>query len=354
MSQSVWGFRARGKSMKAVGLTRYLAATDPNAFLDVELPEPTPGDQDLLVSVQAVSVNPVDTKVRTSGRREEQTPRVLGWDAAGIVKATGNRVTAFTPGDHVYYAGDITRSGSNAQLHCVDARIAGHKPKSLSFAEAAALPLASITAWEALFDRLQINIEGADAGKSILIVGGAGGVGSIAIQLARQVAGLEVVATASRDETRAWVRSLGANEVINHREALDKAIKAAGLAPPDFILCLNDTAGHWLSMTRVLATFGRICSVVETDEPLDLMPLKRKCGSFSWESMFTRSMLQTSDMVEQHHLLNKVAALVDQKRVVSTANRRLSPISADTIRQAHMDIERGDTIGKIVIEGWTP
>jgi len=338
--------------MKAVGLTHYLPAINPDAFIDTELPEPTPGDNDLLVSVQAVSVNPVDTKVRAPRDAVEQTPRVLGWDAAGIVKAIGPAVTEFAPGDHVYYAGDITRPGCNSELHCVDARIAGRMPGSASFAEAAALPLAAITAWEALFERLRISPEGEHAGRSILIVGAAGGVGSIAIQLARQIAGLQVIATASRDQTSAWVRALGAHEVIDHREPLDKALKAAGIKPVDYILCLHDTGGHWVAMTRALATFGHICSVVETDQPLDLMPLKRKCASFSWESMFTRSMMQTPDMIEQHHILNRVASFIDENRLQSTLNKQVGPICAASIRQAHIDVERGDTIGKIVAAGW--
>jgi len=228
-----------------------------------------------------VSINPVDTKMRAPREKIEKTPKVLGWDAAGIVRATGQSVTDFSPGDHVYYAGDITRPGCNSELHCVDARIAARMPGSLNFAEAAALPLTTITAWEALFERLHISVDGKDAGRSILIVGGAGGVGSIAIQLARQIAGLQVIATASREQTSDWVRAMGAHEVISHREPLDKGLKAAGIAPVNYILCLHDTAGHWLAMTRALATFGHICSVVETDQMLDLMPLKRKCGSFS-------------------------------------------------------------------------
>jgi len=338
--------------MKAVGSIEYLPITDPNSLRDLEVNRPIAKGRDLLVAVQAISVNPVDTKVRSSKSGTETEPRVLGWDAAGVVVETGDRVTKFKPGDEVYYAGDITRPGSNSEFQLVDERIVGHKPQSLKFAEAAALPLTSITAWEALFDRLEIDNQGADAGKSILIINGAGGVGSIAIQLAKKLAQLEVIATASRTETVAWCQQLGADYVVNHRHDLAEEIKQIGKETVDYVLCLNDTDGHWQAITQAIKPQGKICSIVENKNPLAMDVLKRKSASLIWEFMFTRSMYQTEDMAQQGKLLDEISQLVDRGTLISTCKDIVTPINAANLRDVHQRIETGKAIGKIVLSGW--
>ena len=339
--------------MKAIGLRKYLPITDKDSLIDIELPKPEPQGHDLLVSVQAISVNPVDTKVRAPKDGVEDPPRILGWDAAGVVEAVGPDVTLFAPGDEVFYAGSITRPGTNSEFHLVDERIAGHKPKSLNFAEAAALPLTSITAWEALFDRMRISREGASAGKPLLVIGGAGGVGSITIQLAKKVAGLTVIATASRDASRDWCLGLGADHVVNHREDIPAQLEAIGFEHVDYVLCLNHTDGHWNTMAKAVAPQGHICSIVETSAPVDLGLLKQKSVTFSWELMFTRPMFGTPDMIEQHRLLNEVSNLVDSGQIRTTAGQVVGVIHAANLRKAHAQIESGRAIGKLVLEGWS-
>lgn len=255
-------------------------------------------------------------------------------------------------GDRVYYSGDITRPGSNSEYQIVDERIVGHAPKNLDFAEAAALPLTGITAWEALFDRLGISQNGRDAGKSILIIGGAGGVGSIAIQLAHKIAKLRVIATASRDETIDWAKKMGADLTVNHRNAIDEELKAIDEPQVDFILCLNSTSQHWTSMANAIAPQGGICSIVETPEPVDIDLLKSKSAFFAWEFMFTRSMYQTPDMIEQQHLLNSIADYIDQGELVTTMNQVFRPINAANLRKVHAMVEQGNSIGKLVLMDW--
>ncbi|QQX86401.1 zinc-binding alcohol dehydrogenase family protein [Cupriavidus necator] len=338
--------------MKAIGLTQYLPITDPRSLQDVEIDKPSPGGRDLLVKVEAVSVNPVDTKVRAPKAQVEPTPRVLGWDAAGTVTAVGPEVTLFKVGDPVYYAGSITRSGANAEFHLVDERIVGHKPASLDFANAAALPLTAITAWEALFDRLGISPKGDHAGRSVLIIGGAGGVGSIGIQLAKVLAGLTVIATASRPESQAWCRRLGADHTVDHRGDLPAQLKTLGFAEVDYILCFNDTDGHFPAMAGLIAPQGKICTIVENARPLPVELLKNKSATFVWEFMFTRAMFSTPDMVAQHRLLNEVARLVDAGRLQTTLGENLGRINAENLRRAHAMLEGGRTIGKLVLEGF--
>jgi zinc-binding alcohol dehydrogenase family protein len=339
--------------MKAIGLTKYLPITDSASLVDLELPKLEAEGHDLLVSVKAISVNPVDVKIRAPKDGVEDPPRVLGWDAAGVVEAVGPDVTLLSPGDEVFYAGSITRPGTNSEFHLVDERIVGNKPKSLTFAGAAALPLTSITAWEALFDRMGVSRDGSDDGKSLLVLGGAGGVGSIAIQVARQVARLNVIATASRDESRAWCLELGADHVVNHREDIPAQLEQIGFEHVDYVLCFNDTDGHWNTMAEVLAPQGHICSIVETSAPVDIKPLMVKSASFSWELMFTRPMFGTSDMIEQHNLLNEVALLVEAGKVRTTSAGVVGLINAENVRKAHAQIETGRTIGKVVLEGWS-
>ena len=338
--------------MKAVGLYQYLPIENEQSLVDVQIEQPQPTEKDLLVHVQAIAVNPVDYKVRAPKDDVETTPRILGWDTAGEVMAVGSEVKHFSVGDQVFYAGDITRPGSNSEYHLVDERIVGKKPTSLSFAEAAALPLTSITAWEALFERLGISSRGEDAGKSILIIGGAGGVGSIAIQLASKLAKLKVIATASRPESSAWVKKLGADQVVNHRNALDKELKASGLPEVDYIFCLNNTAQHWSAMANAIAPQGRICSIVETPDPVDLDLLKSKSATFVWEFMFTRSMYQTPDMIEQQRLLTSIAKFIDEGTLMTTVNDVIRPINAENLRKAHATVEQGRSIGKVVLADW--
>ncbi|MCD1261487.1 zinc-binding alcohol dehydrogenase family protein [Paenibacillus athensensis] len=338
--------------MKAVGLQRYLPIEHPESLQDVQLPKPQPQGRDLLVQVKAVSVNPVDVKVRAPKDRTEAAPRVLGWDAAGVVEAIGPDCTLFQPGDEVYYAGSITRAGSNSEYQLVDERIVGSKPASLDFAEAAALPLTTITAWEALFDRLGVaQSPEANAGRTILIIGAAGGVGSIATQLAR-AAGLTVIGTASRPESAAWAKQHGAAHTISHYEPFVPQLRELGFNAVDYIFCLNQTAEHWSAMAEAIAPQGKICSIVETQQPLNLNLLKNKSVTFVWELMFTRPMFGTPDQIEQHHLLNEVAARIDAGELRTTLTERLTPINAEQLRHAHALVESGRTIGKIVLEGF--
>jgi len=336
--------------MKAVALTHYLPIEDPNAFLDVEVPRPTAQGRDLLVSVKAVSINPVDTKIRRSKDTVEDPPRVLGWDASGVVEAVGPDVTLFSPGDAVYYAGDITRPGSNAEFQLVDERIVGFKPKSLDFAEAAALPLTTITAYESFFDRLGIDRDGADQGKSILIIGAGGGVGSIGIQLAK-AAGLVVIATASRPETASWVRELGADHVVNHRESMVEQVRGHGMQHVDYIAVFNDMS-HWETAVELIRPQGGIVSIDNTNVEMPMAGMKTKTASLHWEFMFTRAMFETPDMIEQHRLLNYVAGEIDAGRIRTTLSEVMSPINAENIRAAHALIETGKAKGKIVVHSF--
>ena len=338
--------------MKAVAYYQSLPADHADALQDLELPTPTPGPRDLLVLVKAISVNPVDTKIRRNVAPSDGDAKVLGWDASGIVKAVGSEVSLFQPGDRVYYAGAINRAGANSELHVVDERIVGHMPKSLPFAEAAALPLTAITAWELLFERLQVTQGNTDQGQSLLIVGAAGGVGSVLVQLARQLTGLTVIGTASRPETQAWVRELGAHHVIDHRQPLSEELKRIGIDQVTHVASLTQTDQHFAQLVEALAPQGRLALIDDPEQPLDIMQLKRKSLSLHWELMFTRSLFETADMIEQHHLLDRVAELVDAGTLRTTLGEHFGSINAVNLRRAHALLESGTAKGKIVLEGF--
>ncbi|SAK94575.1 alcohol dehydrogenase [Caballeronia pedi] len=338
--------------MKAIGLTRYLPISHPESLIDIELDKPTPTGRDLLVKIEAIAVNPVDTKVRAPKDKIEETPRVLGWDAAGVVAAVGPEATLFKVGDPVYYAGDITRQGANSEFHLIDERIVGAKPKTLDFTCAAALPLTTITAWEALFDRLRVSAEGKDAGKSVLIIGGAGGVGSIGIQLAKRVAKLQVIATASRPESAQWAEDLGADHIVNHFEDIPKQMKDIGFPQVDYVLIFNDTDRHFPAAAEVVKPQGGIATIVENAKPIAVELLKSKSAAFHWEFMFTRAMFKTPDMIEQHKLLSEVARLIDAGTIRTTLGKNLGRIDAANLREAHRLLEEGRTVGKLVLTGF--
>lgn len=337
--------------MKAVGYLQSLPVDHPQALVDLDLPAPAPGALDLLVRVAAVSVNPVDTKIRRNRAPQAGQPEVLGWDAVGIVEGLGADVTGFAVGDRVYYAGAIDRPGSNAELHRVDHRIVARAPATLSDAEAAGLPLTAITAWELLFDRLGVP-EGGGAGQTLLITGAAGGVGSILVQLARQLTQLRIVGTASRPETQDWVRRLGAHAVVDHTQPLRPQLEAAGVGEIALIASLTHTDQHWAALIDVVAPQGRISLIDDPATPLDVMALKRKTLSLHWELMFTRSLFATHDMAEQGRLLARVASLVDEGRLRSTVSEHLSPINAAQLRRAHALVESGRMRGKVVLSGF--
>jgi zinc-binding alcohol dehydrogenase family protein len=336
--------------MKAIGYRQNLPVDQPNALEDLELPAPQPGPRDLLVRVKAVSVNPVDTKVRRNRAPKPGQPEVLGWDAVGVVEGLGADVTGFEVGDRVFYAGSITRPGANSELHVVDERIVGKAPTSLEDAQAAALPLTAITAWELLFDRLRVP-HGGGAGQSILIVGGAGGVGSILIQLARQLTQLKVIATASRPETRAWCLELGAHAVIDHSQPLAQALKDGSHGEVDYVAALTQTDQHYAQIVESLKPQGAL-GIIDDVPVLDAMKLKSKTLSLHWELMFTRSMYGTPDMAEQGKLLAEVAMLVDAGRVRTTAGAHYGKINAANLLKAHAFIESGKAQGKVVLEGF--
>lgn len=336
--------------MKAVGIRTSLPVTDEHSFILFETETPVPKEHELLVKVNAVSVNPVDYKVRQNSAKSTvlEIPKILGWDAAGIVQAVGEKVSLFKPGDAVYYAGDLTKPGSNSEFQLVDERITGKKPSSLTMEEAAAMPLTSLTAWEIMFDRIRINPE-KDKKKSILIIGGAGGVGSVAIQLAKEIAGLTVIATASRQETVDWCLQQGADFVVDHKELVTN-VRNAGFQYVDFILDFVDTNAYWRSMAELIKPQGHIASITGSGEPLPLNILKSKSVSFSWELMYTRSTFQTDDMIEQHHILNKMADLLDGGFIKTTLTQTLDGLTVENFRRAHQLLESGKTIGKIVIK----
>ncbi|MCC7005052.1 MAG: zinc-binding alcohol dehydrogenase family protein [Ottowia sp.] len=340
--------------MKAVGLYEYLDINDPKSLLDIDIPMPSnPTGKDLLIQIDAISVNPVDVKVRAPKDKTESPARILGWDAAGTVIAIGDQATLFKPGDKVFYAGDITRPGSNAQYQLVDERIVGIAPTSLTATEAAVLPLTALTAYEALFERMGISREGADAGKSILIIGGAGGVGSIAIQLAKTFGKLHVIASASRPESESWVRNLGADAVVNHHEDLSTQLKKTPFPEVDYIFILSGTDAYFPQLSQLIAPFGKITSITETKQSHHLDALKTKSATFSWEFMFTHAMFKTKDMIKQHHLLNFIAQSIDQRLIKTTLTHNLGPINATNLKRAHHLIEAGHVIGKLALAGFS-
>jgi zinc-binding alcohol dehydrogenase family protein len=337
--------------MKAIGYYRSLPISDPESLIDLDLPEPVPGERDLLVEVHAVSVNPVDVKVRAGMAPEAGQPKVIGWDASGVVRAVGKDVTLFKPGDRVWYAGSLLRAGTNSQLHVVDERIVGRMPQTLDFASAAALPLTTITAWELLFDRMNVPEGTAPTGDTLLVIGAAGGVGSILVQLARQLTGLTVVGTASRPETAQWVKDLGAHHVIDHSKPLSEELKRISFDGVDYIASLNQTDHHFEQIVASINPQGRL-ALIDDPEPFDFRKLKTKSVSLHWEFMYTRSMFSTRDQIRQHELLNRVASLIDSGVLRTTLNETFGTINAANLRRAHKLLETNRARGKIVLEGF--
>ena len=335
--------------MKAIAYQQNLPVEDENSLQDIELTQPVAAGHDILVEVKAVSVNPVDYKIRASTPAPEGEWKVIGWDATGIVKAVGDKVTLFQPGDQVWYAGDLTRSGSNAEMQLVDERIVGAMPTSLSFSDAAALPLTSLTAWEMLFDRLEVTKN--DSAKSILVIGAAGGVGSIMVQLLKQLTDLTIIASASRPETISWLQDLGADHIVNHRNKLSDEFAEQNLGQVDYVVSLNNTDSHLVEIEKVLKPQGKF-GLIDDPAVLDIMPFKAKAISVHWELMFTRSLFQTPDMQAQHDLLNEVAKLIDAGKIKTTLGENFGTINAENLRKAHQFLESGKAKGKIVLEGF--
>ncbi|GAA4883949.1 zinc-binding alcohol dehydrogenase family protein [Ferrimonas pelagia] len=334
--------------MKALGLTQ---AGGVEQLSELDLPCPQASGTDILVAVKAISVNPVDTKVRQRPVPAGAEPVVLGWDAAGVVAEVGDEVTEFQVGDAVWYAGDLTRPGSNAEFQLVDSALVGRKPKSLRFAEAAALPLTAITAWELLFDRLQLDKADAYAPRTVLVIGAAGGVGSVLLQLAKRLTNVTLIATASRDETQQWVRELGADRVINHHQSLSEQLAAAGIAQVDDVISLTHTDQHLEEIVKVIAPQGRL-ALIDDPQSFDVLALKRKSISLHWEFMYTRSMFDTEDKRQQQVLLNRVAEMVDAGLVKTTLDQHFGAINLENLRRAHALLESGKAKGKIVLEGF--
>jgi len=334
--------------MKAIGFKQSLNITEQDSFISFETDVPQPSGRDILVKVKAISVNPVDYKIRQGSAKDVtlDQPKIIGWDAAGTVEAVGEEVSAFKIGDEVYYAGDLKRSGCNAEYQLVDERIVGKKPSSLSYDAAAAMPLTTLTAWEMLFERFAIT--GKDKGKSILIIGGAGGVGSIATQLAKNVAGLVVISTASRPETADWCRSQGADHVVNHKDLINE-VRNAGFQHVDFIMDCVNLNFYWDAFAELIKPQGKIGSISDPKQPVNLVQLKSKSVSFHWELMFTRSSFQTEDMVSQSNILNSAAELFDQQSLKSTLNNTLQGFNVTNLKEAHQLLESGKAIGKTVI-----
>jgi len=332
--------------MKAVGYT------EAGPLRDVEIEPPQPGPHDVLVKVRAIAVNPVDTKIRSRVTPQDGVPKILGWDAVGEVQACGEQATRFKPGDRIWYAGDVTRQGCNAELQCVDERIAALAPDSLSDAEAAALPLTTITAWEMLFDRLQLPTGADSAGRRLLIVGAGGGVGSMLVQLARQLTKATVIATASRPESERWVRELGAHHVLDHSKSLQEELARVGVEDVTDVASANRTDQHYADLVAMLRPQGRLCLIDDPADGLDIKLMKQKCLSLHWEFMFTRAMFVTEDILAQHELLSEVARLIDAGKLKTTMGEHYGRINAENLERAHAAMKTEHTVGKVVLEGF--
>jgi zinc-binding alcohol dehydrogenase family protein len=337
--------------MRAVGFYRPQPISAADALIDLEVPTPQLGPRDLLVRIEAISVNPVDAKVRASAKPPEGTPRILGYDAVGVVEAVGSEARLFKKGDAVFYAGALDRPGANAELHAVDERLVGPKPSSLDATQAAALPLTALTAWELLFDRLRVPKDRQPSGEAILIINGAGGVGSILIQIARRLTGLTVIATASRPESIAWARDMGAQHVIDHRQPLEDGLKAIGVPQVRYIAGLTASDRHQKSIVEALTPQGAL-AMIDDPKSFDIVPFKRKSLSVHWELMFTRSLYQTPDMSEQHRILSEISALVDRGVLRTTLRENFGVINATNLKRAHAAVESGQNFGKIVLAGF--
>lgn len=335
--------------MKAIGYKETLPIEDKNSLQDIEIATPKAAGRDLLVEVKAISVNPVDYKIRQRRKPEDGQWAIIGWDATGIVKEVGDETTLFKVGDEVWYAGDLTRPGSNAEFQLVDERIVGHKPKNLSFSDAAALPLTTLTAWELLFDRMQVEKD--NAAKSILVIGAAGGVGSIMVQFLKQLTQLKVIGTASRPTTTAWLKELGVDEVVNHRNKLSEEFATHHLSSPDYIVSLNATEQHFEEIVKLIKPQGKF-GLIDDPSNMNIMLFKTKSVSTHIEFMYTRSMFQTEDMIEQHHILNNTAQLIEKGLLKTTVGAHFGQINAENLRKAHALLESGRAKGKIVLEGF--
>ena len=336
--------------MKAIGIKTSLPISEENSLIQFETERPVPKGHDLLIKIKVIGMNPVDYKVRQKSvqNQELNTPKILGWDAVGIVEAVGDKVTLFKTGDEVFYAGDITRPGSNAEYQLVDERIVGKKPNNISDAEAAVMPLTSLTAWETLFDRLKLT-PGEGKGKTILIISGAGGVGSIATQLAKKLTNLTVIATASRSESRLWCQNMGADHVVNHHNLIEE-VHALGINTINYILNFSGTSDHWKNIIQLIDPQGHICTIAESSgNHIDIGSFKSKSITLSYELMYTRSIYQTEDMIEQHHILNKIATMLENSEIKSTLNSTLTGFTTENLKEAHQKLESGKTIGKIAI-----
>lgn len=336
--------------MKAIGFKQSLPITDEQSFIEFEIERPVPGGYDLLVKISAISINPVDFKIRKNAAMDTilDTPKIIGWDAVGIVESVGDKTSRFKVGDEVFYAGDLTRSGCNAEYQLIDERIVGHKPKKFTIAEAAAIPLTGLTAWESLFDRIKVNTK-SDKGKTVLMLAGAGGVGSIAIQIAKKVANLTVIATASRPESENWCKELGADFVVNHHD-LQGELEKIGHSQVDYILDFVDINGYWETIAEIIKPQGHIVSITGSSDPLNLNLVRTKSVSFSWEFMYTRSMFSADDMDRQHHILNEIADLMDAGTLKTTLTTTLKGFTVENLKKAHQMQESGKTIGKTVIQ----
>ena len=337
--------------MKAIGYTHSLDINEPDVLMDLEVDKPSASGRDLLVKINAIAVNPVDYKIRQRVNPEGGEPKILGWDAVGEVVDIGADVTEFTVGDRVYYAGDLTRGGSNAEFQLVDQRIAGNAPKSLSDSDAAALPLTTITAYELLFDHLALKQQDEKSDEVVLVVGAAGGVGSIMLQLLKTLTGATVIATASRESSKQWVKDLGADYVVDHSKPMAEQIKALNIGEVTHVASLNNTHQYIDTYVEVMKPKGKL-ALIDDPESLDIAKLKQKSLSLHWEFMFTRSMFKTDDMAEQSRLLNHVAALIDEGKVKTTVGKHLGKINAANLIEAHRTLEEGRAIGKLVLEGF--
>ena len=342
--------------MKAIGYKKSLPISDIDSLVDIEIPQPIATGRDILVKISAIAVNPVDYKIRQNKPSETDEYKVIGWDAVGEIVAMGENATKFQLGDKVYYAGDLTRQGSNAEYQLVDERIVGHKPKSLADVEAAALPLTTITAYEMLFEHLALPKIMPDSSEKsndvILVVGAAGGVGSILVQLAKAITGATIIATASRESSKAWVEKLGAHHVVDHTKPLEPQIDALNIGQVTHVASLNGTESYFDTYIELLAPFGKIAMIDDPQKPLDVMKLKFKSLSLHIEFMFARSMFNAVDIEEQSHLLNHVSDLIDRGYIQTTVGKELGLINADNLKLAHEELESGKSIGKIVLQGF--